>query len=247
MAPIDTMTSINSMTPLDPSIIPVTTSNEVPLSVAPVTTPCTENEASVSQSLASARKVLSDVSEFLALPARVQGPKKQKPPGGARVLTSEQSLAIILEKEKKKREEEEAKELRKKEREEKKAQREAEKKQKAEERELKAIERQKRQAEKTAAAEEKRKQREAKKKEKGISKVFITRSRSGHGAEHSESSTNECTVCFGSYNDDVSEDGTPVREWVQCPDESCSKWMHEDCAVKDQDGRCVCICGAMFV
>ena len=255
-SPSHVLSSDDTITPLDidiPSIVP---SNEVPLDyVAPsndnIMTPrapsLVNNEASVSQSLASARKVLSDVSEFLTFPAKDRGSKKRKQPGGARVLTSEQSLAMILEKEKKKREEEAAKELRKKEREEKKVQREAEKQQKAKERELKAIERQKKQAEKTAAAEEKRKQREAKKKEKSINKVFVTRSRSGCAAEHSESSTNECTVCFGLYSDDLSEDGAPAREWIQCPDESCSKWMHEYCAAKDQDGHCVCVCGSMFV
>ena len=65
-------------------------------------------QSPVSHSLASARKALTDVSEFLTFPSTKSTSKKSKPPGSARVLTSAQSLAIMKEKELKKREEEEA-------------------------------------------------------------------------------------------------------------------------------------------
>ena len=204
----------------------------------------------VSHSLASAQKALTDVSEFLIFPSTKSTSKKSKPPGSARVLTSAQSLAIMKEKELKKREEEEAKIQRKREREEKKTLREAEKEKKAKERELKAIERQKKAEEKAAEIEERRKQRELKKNQsskKGFTKVFVTRSKSGYAPQNSESGTNECAVCFGLYSDDVSTDGTPAREWVQCVNKECSKWMHADCASKDEEGSSVCIiCGAIF-
>ena len=95
----------------------------------PLSSSMNSEDATVSDSLASTRQVLSAVSEFLTLhPMASKNSKKgKKQPGGARVLTSEQSLAFLVEKERKKREEEEAKEQRKREREGKKIQREAEK------------------------------------------------------------------------------------------------------------------------
>ena len=222
-----------------------------------VTTPSNKNEAPdrkdsesltpVTQSLASARKVLSDMSEFLTFPPNARSSKKQKQPGAARVLTSEESLAMLLEKEKK-REEEEAKVKRKQDREEKRLKREKEKEMKAKERELKAIERQQKAAEKAALIEERKQQREARKAAKPkVSKTFLTRSKTACGPQHSETSSNECTVCFGNYDDDMSDDGTPAKVWVQCTSSNCGKWMHEDCTGKDQDGRLICVCGAIFI
>ena len=40
-------------------------------------------------------------------------------------------------------------------------------------------------------------------------------SRSERGLQSEESTSNECTVCFGSY-DDLDSDGALLREWVQC-------------------------------
>ena len=37
------------------------------------------------------------------------------------------------------------------------------------------------------------------------------------------------------------------REWVQCNSEACSKWMHEDCTGRDEEGHLVYVCGAIFV
>ena len=142
-------------------------------------------------------------------------------------------------------EEEKAKEQRKLEREQKRELREAEKKKKEEERKSKALEREK----KKAQLEED--ERAAKRKEKSkVTKVFVTRSKghnceSGYSPQHSESGVNECTVCFGNYKDDLSEDGTPTRGWIQCTDNECSKWMHEDCISKDGDIM-ICVCNAVF-
>ncbi len=165
---------------------------------------------------------------------------------------SVESLAMIKEKEQKKREEEEAKEARKREREEKKLQ------QKARKAELKAIERKRKAAEAAANREAKKakllesrakKSTAEKKAKQGVSKIFITRSKSASGyvPQHDESSNNECTLCFGNYNDDLSDDGTLTREWLQCTNDSCGKWMHEDCPSKNEDGYSICPCGAVFM
>ena len=245
----------------DDSVTGVPLAPTVPTSKAsqPPSTP-------VSGTLPSARKVLSDVSEFLIYPS-ASCKKKSKPPGSARVLTSEQSLAILKEKEQKKRDEEAAKEQRKIDREVKRVQRETEQKKKAEQRELKAAEKMRRAAElevekKRKAEERERKAEERRKKAmeiegkrklrknkctQSVNKVFVTRSKSGYALQHSESSTNECMMCFGSYSDDLSAEGTPMKEWVQCTSEACSKWMHEECATKNEDGNIVCVCGAVFV
>ena len=174
---------------------------------------------------------------------------------------------MLKEKEKQKREEEEAKEQRKKEREEKRLQREEEKKQKvmeraqkseerkkAEELERKRKERQEEQERKRRAKEEERElKRKGKenKKAKGagnFTKTFMTRSKAkdGYSLQHCESSSNECTVCFGSYNDDLSSDGVPCRDWVQCTSMSCQKWMHEECIHKNSLDNLVCVCGNTF-
>ena len=196
---------------------------------------------------------LSSVAEFFTLPTPTS--TKSKPPGSARVLTSAESLTMIIEKEQKKKEEEEAKEARKREREEK-LQREAEKERKAKERELKRAwplkGREKRL--KLLQTERQRKQNyravkpraEKPKKRQGVSKVFVTRSKtaSGYAPQHHESGNNECTLCFRNYNDDLSDDGTLTREWIQCTDDVCGKWMHEDCPPKNEDGCSVCPCGA---
>ena len=139
----------------DDNELPLPSALMTPVSKNPIITP------TVSQSLASARMALSNVTEFLTLPSSTSV-KTGKPPGRARVLTSEESLAMMLEKEQKKKEEEEAKERRKLERVEKKLQRETEMKKKAEERELKAIEKKRKAAEAEAEREKKQKEREMK-------------------------------------------------------------------------------------
>lgn len=103
--------------------------------------------------------------------------------------------------------------------------------------------------EKQKAAEEKLKQKGAKKSKQAFTKVFVTRSKSaGYAPQHSESGSDECTICFGKFSDDVDPctSGTPTRDWIQCT--SCEKWMHEDCATRDEEGGFVCrACGATFI
>ena len=53
-------------------------------------------------------------------------------------------------------------------------------------------------------------------------------------------------VWYGNYADDLDESGTQIRDWFQCT--SCKKWMHEDCASKDEEVfNCVCLCGAVVM
>lgn len=120
---------------------------------------------------------------------------------------------------------------------------EVEKKRKAEERELKAEEKRM----KAAEMEGRRQSKRSKGTQSTTNKVFITRSTSGYATQHSESSTNECMMCFGNYADDISAEGTPRKEWVQCTSTDCSKWMHEECASKKEDGSYLCVCGAVFM
>ena len=38
-------------------------------------------------------------------------------------------------------------------------------------------------------------------------------------------SSNECAICLGAYEDDVSEDGELLFSWVECTNPECNKWM----------------------
>ena len=67
-----------------------------------------------------------------------------------------------------------------------------------------------------------------------------------HGPQNRESGNNECTICFGCYEDDFSHDGTLLRSWVQCTNVECGKWMHEDCVSRDDEDDMVCMCGTTF-
>jgi hypothetical protein len=66
------------------------------------------------------------------------------------------------------------------------------------------------------------------------------------GLQSRESTSNECTVCFGNSDDDFNSDGTLLREWVQCTNNECQKWMHEGCVTRE-DSRLVCaVCCTQF-
>lgn len=83
-------------------------------------------------------------------------------------------------------------------------------------------------------------------------KVFVTRSVGKKLATQSSSSgsntdtQNDCVVCLGKYEEDLSTDGVLLREWVQCTSDMCKKWMHESCVPKDDDDYIVCICNNVF-
>ena len=153
--------------------------------------------------------------------------RQQKAIKGAKVLTSEESLALMQEKARKKKEEEEAKAQRKRQREENKAMREEEKRRKVEERARKAEERKR-------VAEEKQLQREhrANLKQKGNRKISL-KDGNASGLQTAEVSSNECAVCLGEYEDDVTKDGDLLYSWVECTNPECKKWMHEQCLHKN--------------
>ena len=49
------------------------------------------------------------------------------------------------------------------------------------------------------------------------------------GVQSHEISNNECAVCFGLYQDDLSSTGKLMTEWVECTNAGCKKWMHAQC------------------
>ena len=177
---------------------------------------------------------VSPLTRYLVMP--VIPTSKSKPnsrrAAGARVLTSADSLRILQEK---------AQEKRKKE-EEKQRQKEEELKQKAELR---------------AKREKKKKQKQCKKDQKKPCKRARTnaganmdphtgtgdtanaqkssidnnqprRKRRRVNSCQDEINTEECCVCFVTYEDDVTEQNG--CSWIEC---SCGRWLHEDCSLSE--------------
>ena len=132
---------------------------------------------------------------------------------------------------------------------------------KAEERKVRIEERKRKAEEKAQEQELKRLEREKKKelefkckeweqkKNSGFSKTFITRSKTKDSCapQNEDSASSECTVCVGEYQDDLSPDGVPMKTWVQCTNEECQKWMHEDCITRNNEENLVCVCGNAFI
>ena len=50
-----------------------------------------------------------------------------------------------------------------------------------------------------------------------------------YGIQNGKISSNECPVCFGLYQDDLSSTGKLMTEWVEC---SYKKWMHSQATVE---------------
>ena len=169
------------------------------------------------------------------------------------MLTSSKSLSVLEEKAEKKKAEAKQKEKRKKEMEEKRKQKEILKKKKEEEKAAKADERRKRQE---AIATKRSKQPTAR---KGLSKkarldaststgecstsgtatVKPTSIRSGAKGKQKateEIDTNQCQICFRTYEDDIVEE--TGEDWIEC---ACGRWVHESCVdydiVVDASGR----------
>jgi len=40
-----------------------------------------------------------------------------------------------------------------------------------------------------------------------------------YGVQNREISSNECAICFGLYQDDLSTTGKLMREWIECTNE----------------------------
>ena len=182
------------------------------------------SSTSLSSSLSVTRKLISELSELINPPKTSTGKNKGK--AKARVLTSEDSLKELIDKEKKKRDEEELK------------------KKKREERERKRIEKQE---EKSRKAEIRQKKMSTRKQSKESTVVGVLDSESTEsGVQSNEISSNECALCFGLYEEDLSMTGKLEREWVQCINATCGKWMHAEC-LNIEDGMFVCgLCSMLF-
>ena len=46
---------------------------------------------------------------------------------------------------------------------------------------------------------------------------------------------NECAVCLGAYQNDITKGGQLLFSWVECTDPDCKKWMHGQCLQKNDD------------
>ena len=59
------------------------------------------------------------------------------------------------------------------------------------------------------------------------------------GVQSHEISNNECAVCFGLYQDDLSSTGKLLTEWVECTNAGCKKWMHAQCLQLSDEKNCI--------
>ena len=60
----------------------------------------------------------------------------------------------------------------------------------------------------------------------GYNKIFTTRSktrRDSHGQQNNDRTKNICIVCFGEYEDDLSPERLPLKNWVKCTSPDCNK------------------------
>ena len=250
--------SNSSVTPspgssLSSSVTPSPGSSLASSSVTPSRVPESSRSSSSSTS-----PDLTVISKYLVqyVPTPKRSGKASQRVSGFRVLTSSKSLSVLEEKAEKKKAEAKQKEKRKKEMEEKRKQKEILKKKKEEEKAAKADERRKRQE---AIATKRSKQPTAR---KGLSKkarldaststgecstsgtatVKPTSIRSGAKGKQKASrsteeiDTNQCQICFRTYEDDIVEE--TGEDWIEC---ACGRWVHESCVdydiVVDASGR----------
>ena len=184
--------------------------------------------SSVSKGLSETTKVSSALSEFLYHPERDSSSKKATT-STARVLTSEESLCWW--KRKRRNETWKKQKRNKKEREDKTKEREAEKERKAEERKRKKEEQERR---KNVKQTQKHSNNDP--PESPID-----------GVQTKEIRNDECAVCFGLYEDDLSPTGKLEKDWLQCTNDECMKWMHAECLEQDEDDLFMCThCGTFF-
>ena len=196
---------------------------------------------SLSASLANTRKFVTELQVILD-EQKVPLKKGNNAKSIARVLNSAESLALLIEKERKKKEEEEQKAKRKEEREKKRREKEEEKKKKAELRKKKEEEKLKQKSKKSGNKSHKIPPAAA----KPSSDSEVEADDDEYGVQNREISNNECAVCFGLYQDDLSTTGKLMREWVECTNQRCKKWMHSQC-LQDDNGLYVCgVCNCKF-
>ena len=137
------------------------------------------SSTSLSSSLLMTRKLISELSELITSSKTSTGKNKGK--AKARVLTSDNSLKELINKERKKRDEEELK------------------KKKREERERKRIEKQE---EKSEIRQKKMSTRKQSKESTVVGVIDSEPTESG--IQSNEISNNECALCFGLYEEDLS-------------------------------------------
>lgn len=66
------------------------------------------------------------------------------------------------------------------------------------------------------------------------------------GVQSNEISNNKCALCFGLFEDDLSVIGKLEREWVQCTNAICAKWMHSEC-LHTEGNMFICgVCNMLF-
>ena len=183
------------------------------------------------------RNELKHISKFLIqyVPSKGKTNPSQaaKRVSGAKILTSTECAAIIEEREKNKKIKEQEKDERKAKREEKRKEKEDVAKKKAEQK----------QSKQKAGTQSKIQSR----KRQSLSKVNLASKKSQTRKEKSNrtsveetsgssfNDSNECCVCFRTYEED--EEECTGLEWVQCV---CTRWIHEECVseiISDDQGR----------
>ena len=183
------------------------------------------------------RNELKHISKFLIqyVPSKGKTNPSQaaKRVSGAKILTSTECAAIIEEREKNKK-------IKEQEKDERKAKREEKRKEKEDVAKKKAEQKQSKQKAGTQSKIQSRK-RQSSSKVNLASKKSQTRKEKSNRTSVEETSgssfndSNECCVCFRTYEED--EEECTGLEWVQCV---CTRWIHEECVseiISDDQGR----------
>jgi len=174
---------------------------------------------SLSASLANTRKFVTKLQVILdeqKMPLK----KGSNAKSTARVLNSAESLALLIEKEKKKKRKRSVK-------------RSDRRKKKAELRKKKEEEKLKRKSKKSGNKSHKMPPAAA----ESSSDSEVEADDDKYGVQIRGISNNECAVCFGLYQDDLSTTGKLIRAWVECTNQRCKKWT----SVYKMIMTCMCV------
>ena len=188
---------------------------------------------SLSASLANTRVFVSELREILG-ERRVVSKTSTKSKSTARVLASAESLALLIEKEKKNKKRNRKQREKRSEIENDKRKK---KKRKAESRRKKDEERAKQRAQKHKRSTNKTQKAPVVAELSSDSEI---EDEDQYSVQDKDISSNECAICFGLYQDDLSSAGNLMREWVECTNEWCKKWMHSQCLQVNND---LYVCG----